>query len=79
MDDVMSTLEQKILERISKLNPENQKRVLDFVQQLENEHPLSARELLKLPYEERQRRVKAAFDSAANEDFETFEAYSEEI
>jgi hypothetical protein len=74
----MSTLEQEILERINKLDSEKQQRVLEFVSQLEDERPLSARELMKLPYAERQRRVKAAFEAAANEDFETFEAYSEE-
>ena len=74
----MTTLEQEIIERISKLDSENQRRVLDFVTQLEVERPLSARELLRLPYEERQRHVKAAFDAAANEEFEIFEAYSEE-
>ena len=75
----MTTLEQEIIERISKLDSENQRRVLDFVTQLEAEPPLSARDLLKLPYKERQRRVKAAFDAPANEEFETFEAYSEEF
>ena len=61
------------------LTRKNQQRVLDFVAQLETERPLSARELMKLPYAERQRRVKAAIESSAHEDFETFEAYSEEL
>jgi hypothetical protein len=33
---------------------------------------------MQLPAEERQRRVQAAIASAADEDFETFEAYTEE-
>jgi len=75
----MSSLEQEILQRISKLTPENKRRVLDFLAQLENERPLSALELMKLPHDERQQRVKLAIESAANETFETFEAYSEEM
>jgi hypothetical protein len=75
----MTTIEQEIIERISKLDSENQRRVLHFVTQLEAEPPLSARELLKLPYEERQAHIKAAIESSAHEDFETFEAYSEEF
>jgi hypothetical protein len=74
----MSTLEQEILERIRKLDSRSQQRVLDFVAQLENERPLSARELMKLPPKERAAYVKAAIESSAHEDFETFEAYSEE-
>jgi hypothetical protein len=46
--------------------------------QINPEHGLSARGLMKLPPEERQRRVKAAIESSADEDFEIFEAYSEE-
>jgi hypothetical protein len=44
------------------------------------EHPMNftARDLLKLPPEERRRRVADALQAAAGEDFETFEAYSEE-
>lgn len=74
----MSTLERELLQRISQLNPEDQRRVLAFVTQLEAERPLSARELMALPAEERRRRVQAAIEASANEDFEVFEAYSEE-
>jgi hypothetical protein len=74
----MSTLEQEILQRIRKLDAEKQQRVLDFVEQLENERPLTLQELRKLPPKERQAYVKAAIESSAHEDFETFEAYSEE-
>jgi len=74
----MSIIEEKIAQRIRNLSPEHQRRVLDFVEQLEQEHPISARELLQLPAEERQRRVQAAIAAAAQEYFETFEAYSEE-
>jgi hypothetical protein len=40
--------------------------------------PYSARDLMKLSLEERISLIEAAFTLAANEDFETFEAYSEE-
>ena len=74
----MSTLEQEILERISKLESKNQQRVLDFVAQLEKDRPLTLQELRKLPPKERQAYVKAAIESSAHEDFETFEAYRED-
>ncbi|MCK6580552.1 MAG: hypothetical protein L6Q98_20870 [Anaerolineae bacterium] len=70
----MSALEKQILEHVRKLDPDHQRRVLEFVTQLEQERPLSARELLQLPIEERRRRVAEAIDSAKGEDFETFEA-----
>ena len=40
--------------------------------------PYSARELMRLPRAERQRLVDEALKSAADENFEVFEAYSEE-
>lgn len=72
----MSTLEHQIVARVRQLDKEQQQRVLDFIAYLEA--PLSARQLMQLPPEERQRRVAAAFARAADVDFETFEAYSEE-
>jgi hypothetical protein len=74
----MSSIEQQILQHIAKLDPENQRRVLDFVIQLENYPSLSAQEVMNLPIKERQQYVLAAIESASNEDFETFEAYAEE-
>jgi hypothetical protein len=74
----VSTLEQEILERINKLDSEKQQRVLEFVAQLEKDRPLTLAELRKLPPKERQAHIKAAIESSAHEDFETFEAYSEE-
>jgi len=38
----------------------------------------SARDLMKLPLEQRERIIAEAFACAAEEDFEIFEAYSEE-
>ena len=71
-------LENEIIEKFQQLDSSARQRVLGFLEQLEHERPLSALELMRLPAEERQRRVQAAIASAADEDFETFEAYSEE-
>lgn len=75
---MMNVLEKEIIEKFQQLEPSARQRVLGFLEQLEHERPLSAFELMRLPAEERQRRVQAAIASAADEDFETFEAYSEE-
>lgn len=73
-----NVLEQEIIEKFQQLDPETRQRLLAFLEQLEHERPLSALELMRLPVAERQQRVQAALASAADEDFETFEAYSEE-
>ena len=38
----------------------------------------TAREIMALPYHEREQIVAASFNAATNEDFEIFESYSEE-
>ena len=75
---MMDVLEKEIIEKFQQLDSSARQRVLDFLEHLEHERPLSALELMRLPAEERQRRVQAAIALAADEDFETFEAYSEE-
>ena len=75
---MMNVLEKEIIEKFQQLEPSARQRVLGFLEQLEHDRPLSALELMRLPAEERQRRVQAAIASAADEDFEIFEAYSEE-
>lgn len=75
---MMNVLEKEIIEKFQQLDSSARQRVLGFLEQLELERPLSALELMRLPAEERQRRVQAAIASAADEDFEVFEAYSEE-
>ena len=73
------SIEQQILEKLSQLDEAQKRQVLDFVtQSLGERHVYSARELLQLSPDERARLVAAAFDAASDEDFETFEAYSEE-
>jgi hypothetical protein len=74
----MSAVEQELIEKISYLNSDQQRQVLEFVESLESFKRYSARELMKLPPEERERLVQAAFALAAEEDFEVFEAYSQE-
>ena len=75
---IMTLLEQEIIEKFQQLDPLARQRVLDHLEQMTQDHPLSALELMRLPPEERERRVRSAIASAANEDFEIFEAYSEE-
>lgn len=75
----MNAIEQKILEKISHLEAEQQQRVLDFVEQLTT--PLrhyTARELMQMPAHERNAIIRAQLEQSVDEDFETFEAYSEE-
>jgi hypothetical protein len=75
----MSAIERELIEKINNLSAEQQRKVLEFVNQFEPVQQLSARELMKLPAEERKRLVQAAFTLADDEDFEIFEAYREEV
>ena len=63
-------IEQQIIELLRGLNEGQKRRVLDFMTTLKPTY--TARELLNLPEEERQRRVSAAFEAAAEEEFEIF-------
>lgn len=77
----MSALEHELIERISRLDAEKQRKVLEFVRHIEEvpeKRTYTATELMKLPPEERNRLVIEALDRSANEDFEIFEAYREE-
>jgi hypothetical protein len=72
----MSTVEQEIISRLHQLNSDEQHKVLEFIEGL-REQPqqhYSTRDLMKLPEAECERLVAQAFERAANEDFETFEA-----
>jgi hypothetical protein len=77
----MTTLEQQIIQQVHLLNPDDQRKVLEFMEGLHQKSPgrYSPRELMRLPEAERNRLVAEAFDRAATMDFETFEAYSEEL
>jgi hypothetical protein len=65
-------IEQQIIERLRGLAECQKRRVLDFVNMLTPTY--TASELLSLPTEERQHHMAAAFEAAAEEEFETFEA-----
>jgi len=74
------SIEQRIMERVRQMSEAQKQRVLVFVMHASQQPPTyySARDLLKLPAEERERLVTAAFEAATDEDFEIFEAYAEE-
>lgn len=77
----MTTLEQEILTKVSQLDERQQRRVLDFISALAIPSPKSyytAQELLLLPTEERERLIAESFAAATDEDFEIFEANSED-
>ena len=77
----MSVIEQEIHDRIQQLSEDQKQLVLEYVRHLDLADEVSkhsARDLLKLPADERQRILAASLALAAEEDFELFEAYSEE-
>ena len=82
----MSALEDELIEKIRRMDLKQQQRVLEFVETIENpkqptstqQKYYSARELMKLPLEERNRLVSEALQSSWDEDFEIFEAYDED-
>lgn len=74
----MTSVEHELLEKISHLDLETQRRVLEFIRSLEESQPektYSARELMKLPVQERNRLVIQALERSANEDIELCDAY----
>jgi hypothetical protein len=75
------SIEQEITTRVQQLSEEHKQQVLEFVQRIESpvqKKTYSARELLRLPSEERNRLIIDALERSADEDFEIFEAYSED-
>jgi hypothetical protein len=75
----MNAIERQILEKVRHLEPAQKERVLAFVEQIatQKQH-YTARELMRLPVEERNAILQVQLAQAADEDFEMFEAYSEE-
>lgn len=75
----MVALEQELIERITKLNEDQKRRVLDFVREINQpEHTAyTALELMKLPYEERNKRVIEALKKSQNDDVELLEAFDD--
>lgn len=75
----MTTLQAQILEKISKLDTQQQEQILVFVEKIALlNQTYTASELMQLPFEKRDAILRAQLILAAHEDFETFEAYSEE-
>jgi hypothetical protein len=78
----MSAIEQEIFEIAKRLDEVKKQRLLDIARELETPEPeqkqYTMQDLMKLPYEERNRIMIAAMESSQNEDFEVFEANSYE-
>ncbi len=75
----MNAIERQILEKVRRLEPAQKERVLAFVEQIATQkRHYTARELMRLPVEERNAILQGQLVQAADEDFEMFEAYSEE-
>jgi hypothetical protein len=73
----MTTVEQELIEKISRLDEDLQIEVLAFVDKITPRF-YTLDELTQMSPEERAKAVAASFAAASNEDFEIFEAYSEE-
>ena len=77
-----------ILEQAKQLNHQERKsliiQLIEGLDELQSEKPIeqgahyTAQELLLMPPEQRSRVLAAAFEAAADDTFEIFEAYSEE-
>jgi mRNA-degrading endonuclease RelE of RelBE toxin-antitoxin system len=77
----MSSVERELIEKISRLDEAKQRQVLQYVESIEappKKKHYTARELMKLPREERERLMAEAFELAKDEDFEIFEANAED-
>ncbi len=78
----MTTLEQELMEKISQLDENKQRRVLEFIVNIEtvvpHGPPYTAQELMRLPLEERQKAIADAFAAAADEDYEIFDAFGDD-
>jgi hypothetical protein len=76
----MAAIEEEIMDKIRHLDETAKRRVLEFVNSIElpPQSPYRASALMKLPFEERERLVRAAIAASADQDFEIFEAYTEE-
>jgi hypothetical protein len=76
----MTSVEHELLDKISHMDLDKQRRVLEFIQSIEEAQPektYSARELMKLPVQERNRIVLQALERSADEEIELFDACGE--
>lgn len=69
----MVSIKRELIERINHLDAEKQRRVLEFVRNLEEQKTYTASELMQLPPEERDRIVIEALARSANQDVEYFD------
>jgi hypothetical protein len=77
----MSVLEETIMQQVRQLSPEQQADVLKYINQVNqtpSTKPMSPVEIMRLPLAERQRILQASMQAAADEDFEVFEANTDE-
>jgi hypothetical protein len=76
----MTTLEHELIDKIKHMDTAHQQRLLQFIQEMDiasEQKAYSVSELLKLPYEERNRLAAEALAHTADEDVEVFEAFGE--
>ena len=77
----MTTLEQQLIEKISQLDEDKQRQVLDFVETIEaakpSPHHYTAQELMRLPFEERNRIAQAELQRSLQDDIELLETFDE--
>ena len=74
----MSAIEQELIEIVKRLSEVKKQRMLELAHELDKPDLPGKRytmqELMKLPYEERNRIMIAAMESSRDEEFEIFEA-----
>jgi hypothetical protein len=76
----MSSIKRELIESINRLDAEKQEQVLEFVRRIEKSatsKTYSPRELMRLPFEERNKIVVAALQGSLDDDVELFDANSE--
>ncbi|MEO8611065.1 MAG: hypothetical protein ABI690_24425 [Chloroflexota bacterium] len=76
----MSSIKRELIKSINRLDAEKQEQVLEFVRRIEQSSApknYTARELMRLPFEERNKIVIASLQRSQDEDVELFDAYSE--
>lgn len=74
----MTFEEQRIVELMAHMDEAQRRELLAMARQIVLPRTYTALELLELPKAERERYMALSFALSADEDFETFEAYSEE-
>jgi hypothetical protein len=75
----MIPIQNELLELFEQMDEQQRHQLLHVARQIvQPSHHYTARELMALPAEERERLVAQSIAQAADEDFEIFEAYSED-